>query len=111
MQLWKPAVEMEKAAGKSFNAAKEKYSKELDHSQANTIFKARFPKEADIEYVGPVKKQRFMFLNLRANMKIRDTVGVIPAEDIDEVMLNVIGDIRNFMEDGIQKVKDRDWET
>ena len=43
-------------------------------------------------------------------MKIRDTVGAIPAEDIDEVMPNVVGDIRNFMEDGIQKVKEQMWE-
>jgi hypothetical protein len=110
MHLYRPAVEMDKATLKSFRAAKEKYSKELGDSQANTIFKERFPREADIEYVGPVKKQRFMLLNLRASMKIRDTVGVIPAEDIDNVMLNVVGDIRNFMEDGIQKVKEQAWE-
>ena len=110
MHLYRPAVEMDKATLKSFRAAKEKYSKELGDSQANTIFKERFPREADIEYVGPVTKQRFIFLDLRASMKIRDTVGAIPAEDIDNVMLNVIGDIRNFMEDGIQKVKEQAWE-
>ena len=110
MELWKPAVEMEKAVTKSFSAAKEKYSKELGDSQANTIFKKRLPKEADIEYVGPVTKQRFIFLDLRGSMWIRDTVGAIPAEDIDNVMLNVVGDIRNFMEDGIQKVKEQAWE-
>ena len=110
MNLWKPAVEMDKATLKSFRAAKEKYSKELGDSQANTIFKERFPREADIEYVGPVTKQRFIFLDLRASMKIRDTVGAIPAEDIDNIMLNVVGDIRNFMEDGIQKVKEQMWE-
>ena len=109
MHLYRPAVEMDKATLKSFRAAKEKYSKELGDSKANTIFKERFPREADIEYVGPAKKQRFMFLDLRASMKIRDTVGAIPAEDIDNVMLNVIGDIRNFMEDGIQKVKEQAW--
>ena len=87
MELWKPAVEMDKVTLKSFRAAKEKYSKELGDSQANTIFKERFPREADIEYVGPVTKQRFIFLDLRASMKIRDTVGAIPAEDIDNIML------------------------
>ena len=110
MNLWKPAVEMDKVTLKSFRAAKEKYSKELGESQANTIFKERFPREADIEYVGPVTKQRFIFLDLRASIKIRDTVGAIPAEDIDNIMLNVVGDIRNFMEDGIQKVKEQAWE-
>ena len=78
--------------------------------KANTIFKKRLPKEGDIEYVGPVTKQRFIFLDLRGSMWIRDTTGAIPAEDIDEVMLNVVGDIRNFMEDGINKVKEQAWE-
>ena len=110
MHLYRPAVEMDKVTLKSFRTAKEKYSKELGDSQANTIFKARFPREADIEYVGPVTKQRFIFLDLRANVMIKDSVGVIPAEDIDNVMLNVVGDIRNFMEDGINKVKEQVWE-
>jgi len=125
MQLWRPAATMVNETFKSFDAAKEKYTKKLQNefgeepgkSRADTIFQRR-PKddtkapapEADIEYVGPVTKQRFIFMDLRMMVKIRDTVGVIDEGGLDETMLNVVGDIRNFMEDGIQKVKEQAWE-
>ena len=125
MQLWRPAATMVNETFKSFDAAKEKYTKKLQNefgesqgkSKADTIFQRR-PKddkhlpapEADIEYVGPVTKQRFIFMDLRMMVKIRDTVGAIDEGGLDETMLNVVGDIRNFMEDGIQKVKEQAWE-
>jgi len=125
MQLWRPAATMVSETFKSFDAAKEKYTKKLQNefgeepgkSRADTIFQRR-PKddtkapapEADIEYVGPVTKQRFIFMDLRMMVKIRDTVGAIDEGGLDETMLNVVGDIRNFMEDGIQKVKEQAWE-
>ena len=118
MKLYEPAVAMVKETFKSFDAAKEKYTKEIGESKANTIFKrqptdapqASTP-EADIQYVGPVTKQRFIFMDLRMSAKIRDTVGAIDSDAIDDVMLNVVGDIRNFMEgDGINKVKEKAWD-
>jgi hypothetical protein len=106
MELWKPPTRMGNTTLKSFRAAEEKYNDVADSS----TFKERTPREADISYVGPVKKQRFILLEMRATIMIKDRSGAIPAEELDDVMLNVVGDVRNFMENDISDIKELVWD-
>jgi len=95
---------------KSFNVTKEKYEKELAAKASLGSLKARSYIN-HVSNVGRADKQMFTMFDMPATVMIKNTSGIIPDQEIDQLQLDVISDLKQFMEQDINTVRDKAWKN